>query len=59
LLQPFAGLLDIPLRLYFGALEGMAALGMLGMQLFWLLTLVAFGRWWLGRVLRSLEMQGG
>lgn len=59
LLQPFAGLLDIPLRIYFGALEGTAALGFLGVQLFWLVALIALGRWWLGRVLRSLEMQGG
>ena len=59
LLQPFAGLLDIPLRIYFGTLEGTAALGGLGVQLFWLTALVAFGRWWLARVLRSLEMQGG
>jgi len=59
LLQPFAGLLDIPLRIYFGALEGTAALGFLGVQLLWLMALVALGRWWLGGVLRSLEMQGG
>jgi viologen exporter family transport system permease protein len=59
LLQPFAGLLDIPLRIYFGALEGPAAIGGLAVQAFWVVALVAFGRWWLGRVLRSLEMQGG
>jgi ABC-2 type transport system permease protein len=58
-LQPFAGLLDIPLRIYFGGLQGAAALGGLGMQFFWLAVLVALGRWWLARVLRSLEMQGG
>jgi ABC-type uncharacterized transport system permease subunit len=29
------------------------------MQFFWLAVLVALGRWWLARVLRSLEMQGG
>jgi ABC-2 type transport system permease protein len=58
-LQPFAGLLDIPLRIYFGGLQGVAALGGLGMQFFWLAVLVALGRWWLARVLRSLEMQGG
>ena len=59
LLQPFAGVLDIPLRIYFGALQGTAALCFLGVQLFWLAALIALGRWWLGRVLRSLEMQGG
>jgi ABC-2 type transport system permease protein len=59
LLQPFAGLLDIPLRIYFGVLDGAAALGGLAIQLFWIAALVAAGRWWLRRVLRSLEMQGG
>ena len=59
LLQPFAGLLDIPLRIYFGALEGTAAAAGLCVQLFWIAALVALGRWWLARVLRSLEMQGG
>jgi ABC-2 type transport system permease protein len=59
LLQPFAGLLDIPLRIYFGVLEGAGALAGLGIQAFWLAAIVAFGRGWLTRVLRSLEMQGG
>ena len=59
LLQPFAGLLDIPMRIYFGALEGGAALAGLGVQVFWIAALVALGRWWLARVLRNLEMQGG
>jgi ABC-2 type transport system permease protein len=59
LLQPFAGLLDIPLRIYFGSLQGAAALGALGVQMFWIAALIGFGRWWLARVLRSLEMQGG
>ncbi len=59
LLQPFAGLLDIPVRIYFGALEGASALGGLGVQALWFTAIVVFGRWWLARVLRSLEMQGG
>jgi ABC-2 type transport system permease protein len=59
ILQPFAGLLDVPLRIYFGSYEGAAALGLIGVQSFWLAALIALGRWWLGRVLRSLEMQGG
>lgn len=59
LLQPLAGLLDIPVRIYFGALQGPGALGGLGLQLFWLTVLVMVGRWWLGRCLRALEVQGG
>jgi ABC-2 type transport system permease protein len=59
LLQPFAGLLDIPLRIYFGQLEGVAALGGLALQAFWLAALVLLGRWLMSRVVRTLEMQGG
>jgi ABC-2 type transport system permease protein len=59
LAQPFAGLLDIPLRIYFGMLDGPAALAGLGVQAFWIAALIALGRAWLARVLRSLEMQGG
>ena len=59
LLQPFAGVVDIPLRIYFEALSGGAALAGLGIQAFWIVTLTGLGRWWLARVLRSLEMQGG
>jgi len=59
LLQPFAGLLDIPLRLYFGQLSGPLAFAGLGLQAFWITVLVLTGRYWLARVLRRLEMQGG
>ncbi|MEJ1966546.1 MAG: ABC transporter permease [Gammaproteobacteria bacterium] len=59
LVQPFAGLLDIPLRIYFGGLSGPAAFAGLAIQMFWIVTFIALGRWWLARVLRSLEMQGG
>ncbi len=59
LLQPFASLLDIPLRIYVGTLVGWGAVGGLAIQVFWIGTLVAAGRWWMARVLRSLEMQGG
>jgi ABC-2 type transport system permease protein len=59
LAQPFAGLLDIPQRIYFGGLEGTAAFAGLAVQAFWIAALIVLGRWWLARVLRSLEMQGG
>ena len=57
--QPFAGLLDIPLRLYFGHLQGAEALGALGLQCFWIVLLVALGRGFMARTWRSLEVQGG
>ncbi len=59
LLQPLAGLLDIPLRIYLGELSGSAAFAGLGLQLIWIILLVALGRGALGRALRDLEIQGG
>lgn len=59
LVQPFAGLLDIPLRIYLEQLNGPTAFAGLGLQAFWITVLVLTGRWWLSRVLRTLEMQGG
>lgn len=58
-LQPLAGLIDIPLRIYFGELGGWSALRGLGMQLAWALTLALSGRWLLDRALRHLSVQGG
>jgi ABC-2 type transport system permease protein len=57
--QPFAGLLDIPARIYFEQLSGTPAFAGLGLQLFWIIALVLIGRYWLARVLNALEMQGG
>jgi ABC-2 type transport system permease protein len=57
--QPFAGLLDIPLRIYFGALTGADAWVGIGLQIFWIAVLAALGHWAMARTLRTLEMQGG
>ena len=59
LLQPFAGFLDIPLRIYFGGLTGAAALGGIALQIFWATTFILVGRLWLGRQMQRLQMQGG
>jgi ABC-2 type transport system permease protein len=59
LVQPLAGLFDIPARLYFGQLSGWHAMGALGLQCFWIAVLVAFGRLAMGRTMRSLQVQGG
>jgi ABC-2 type transport system permease protein len=59
LLQPFAGLVDIPCRLYFGELRGAeAALG-LSAQVFWTLVFIALGRWALESAMARLQAQGG
>jgi len=59
LLQPFAGLLDIPLRLYTGQVSGAPAVAVLGLQLAWLVLLVALGRRAVARALERLEVHGG
>ncbi len=59
ILQPYAGLLDIPLRIYFGVFEGRLRSVAWPCSCSGSPLLVGLGRWWLGRVLRSLEMQGG
>ena len=58
-LQPFAGLIDIPFRIYFADLAGAVALQSLALQAGWTLVLVGFGRFAMDRVMRRLEMQGG
>lgn len=59
LLQPLAGVMDIPARIYFGQLGGAQALAGLGLQCGWTLLLVALGRVAMRRTLHRLEVQGG
>ncbi len=59
LLQPFAGVVDIPARLYFGLMSGWQAMAGLGLQCFWIVMLVVFGRMAMQRTMRRLEVQGG
>ncbi len=56
--QPFAGLCDIPYRIYFGNLTGGAALAGLCAQLLWIAAFVVGGRFWLARVMARVDMQG-
>jgi ABC-2 type transport system permease protein len=57
--QPFAGVVDIPFRIYSGNLAGSLALEGLVLQLFWTVVLVISGRVWMERAMRRLEVQGG
>ncbi len=59
LLQPLAGLMDIPTRLYFGQMTGWQAIGGLGLQCFWTVVLVALGHAFMRRTMARLEVQGG
>ncbi len=57
--QPLAGLVDIPFRIYFADLTGTAALRGLALQAGWTLVLIGLGRFAMERMMRRLEMQGG
>lgn len=59
LAQPFAGVLDIPCRIYFGGLEGSGVALGLGLQVFWIVVLTLAGRAALSRVMARLQVQGG
>ena len=57
--QPFAGMMDLPLRFFVGS-EPLSALpGVLMMQLFWAAALILTGRLWIRRNLTRLTIQGG
>lgn len=58
-MQPFAGLVDIPFRIYFADLGNGAALEGLALQASWTLVMVGLGRVAMDRMMRRLEMQGG
>jgi ABC-2 type transport system permease protein len=58
LLQPFAGITDIPIRLYLGvAIPGGAGTAIV-IQIVWLAVLTLFGRAWMRRTVDRLEVQG-
>src|SRR5215472_6400898 len=56
--QPFAGLVDIPYRIYFGNLANGAALSGLAAQALWIVVFVLLGRARLSRVMDRIDMQG-
>ncbi|WP_392712542.1 ABC transporter permease [Rhizobium ruizarguesonis] len=59
LLQPFAALTDIPVRIYLGMMPlGAAPIG-LATQLIWLVCLIAIGRYMQNATMARLEIQGG
>jgi ABC-2 type transport system permease protein len=56
---PFAGLVDLPFRLFTGHIPPRAAISVIQHQLLWTAALVLFGRWLLSRGLRRVAVQGG
>ena len=58
-LLPFGSMQNMPLLIFAGHIYGMAAVRGIGLQVFWLVVLIAVGRFWMGRTLRRVVTQGG
>jgi len=58
-LLPFSSMLNVPLRIYSGNIAGEEALRSIGLQVFWLVTLVLLGVLLLNRALKKVIVQGG
>lgn len=58
-LTPFAAMSNVPYRVYSGDLVGAAAWQAVGLQVFWLIALVALGAILLRQALRRTVIQGG
>lgn len=56
--QPFAGLVDIPYRIYFANLTGTAALAGIAAQTLWIALFILAGRAWMAHVMARVDMQG-
>jgi ABC-2 type transport system permease protein len=56
---PFAGLIDLPFRLFIGHIPASAAPAVLVQQLLWAAALTLFGRWLLSRGMHRVVVQGG
>ena len=59
LFQPFAGLMDIPFRLYIGVMPPSDAVWAIGLQLFWAAAFIALGKLLMRHRLKRLIVQGG
>jgi ABC-2 type transport system permease protein len=56
---PFRYTSDLPFRIYAGNIESKEALISIGIQLFWIFTLIAVGKFWMGKALKRIVIQGG
>lgn len=59
LLQPFAGYLDIPLRLYIGSMLPADAVWAIFLQFFWIILFTIGGKMLMSRRLKNIVVQGG
>lgn len=56
---PFAGLVDLPFRVFTGHIPAADAVLVLGHQITWTVVLVLAGKWLLSRGMRRVVVQGG
>lgn len=59
LIQPFAGYLDIPIRLYIGTLPPEDALFAISLQIIWITIFIVMGKLLLSKRLKNIIVQGG
>jgi ABC-2 type transport system permease protein len=59
LLQPLAGLVDIPYRIYFAHLSGGEAVAGIALQISWTIFFIALGRLLMTHTMRRFQIQGG
>ena len=58
-LLPFAAMQNMPLRIYSGDIAGMDAIYGIGLQLFWVLVMLIFGKLLMKHSLKRVVAQGG
>ena len=56
---PFASMQNVPFRIYGGDLSGNEMYEKIALQLFWILVMVAVGKWLTSHALRRIVVQGG
>ena len=59
LLQPLAGLVDIPYRIYFAHLSGGEAIAGIALQISWTILFIVLGRLLMTQTMRRIQIQGG
>lgn len=57
--QPLRGIIDIPARIYTGVIPENAAAWYIGFQIAWIVVLILFGRFLLGKAVKRFVVQGG
>lgn len=58
-LSPFGSMQNLPLRIWCGHIAGAEMWRAVGLQIFWLVALVACGKLWMGAALKRVTVQGG